>query len=50
MAGHFCTTGNPNKIPGDILVRGSVGCDPIGGGFGFGSVAIPITASIMYAF
>jgi hypothetical protein len=25
-----------DKIPGDILVRGSLGFDPIGGGFGFG--------------
>ncbi|GEM_PF-2370626 len=25
-----------DKVPGDILVRGSVGFDPIGGGFGFG--------------
>ena len=25
-----------DKIPGDILVRGSIGFDPIGGGFGFG--------------
>ena len=25
-----------DKIPGDILVRGSLGFDPVGGGFGFG--------------
>jgi len=28
-----------DKIPGDILVRGSIGFDPIGGGFGFGAGA-----------
>ena len=28
-----------DKIPGDILVRGSLGFDPIGGGFGIGAGA-----------
>ncbi|MCK4924207.1 MAG: hypothetical protein KAS61_04485 [Spirochaetes bacterium] len=39
LAGSWSVLFAEDKIPGDILVRGSVGFDPIGGGFGFGGGA-----------